>query len=147
MTRLELRAIAATDTRPLRQHVLRPHQAPEALVYPGDDAPDTLHVGAYLDGQQVGVASVLREAPPGESDPAAWRLRGMAVLPGLQGAGRGRALLEACLAHARARGGALLWCYARTSAAGFYARLGFAAQGAEFELPGIGPHLVMSRRL
>lgn len=141
-----LRPLSAADTRLLRQAVLRPHQRPEELVYPGDDAPDTLHVGAYLGGTQVGVASIYREAQPGVSD-ASWRLRGMAVTPAVQGQGHGAALLHACMAHARAHGGTRLWCNARTTAAGFYRRLGFKVQGAEFELPGIGPHFLMWRPL
>lgn len=143
----EVRAIAAEQTRGLRQRVLRPHQPPEEMVYPGDDELETLHLGAYVDGQLVGVASLYRQAPPTEPDPGARRLRGMAVSPALQGGGIGRALLEGCLAHARARGATRLWCNARAAAAGFYSRLGFQVQGEEFELPGIGPHLLMSRPL
>lgn len=143
MTPRELRPISAAETRPLRQRVLRPHQPSEALVYPGDDALDTLHVGAYVEGELIGVASLYREAPPGEVDPCAWRLRGMAVQRESQGGGHGRALLEACLAHARAHGGARVWCNARTTASAFYARLGFVVQGDAFDLPGIGPHHVM----
>lgn len=143
----ELRPIPAAETRPLRQRVLRPHQPPEALVYPGDDAAETLHLGAYIGGEQVGVASLFCEAPPGEDEPDSWRLRGMAVTPGAQGGGHGRALLEACLAHAKAQGGARVWCNARTTASGFYLRLGFVVVGDAFELPGIGPHHLMSRAL
>ncbi|MBX3469050.1 MAG: GNAT family N-acetyltransferase [Planctomycetes bacterium] len=136
--------IRPEETRALRRAVLRPHQPPEAMVYPGDDAPDTLHVGLDAAGEQQGVASLYREAPPGEDDPTAWRLRGMAVRPDAQGKGVGRALLGACVAHARARGGRRVWCNARASAAGFYARLGFQTVGAPFDLPGLGPHVVMA---
>ncbi|MCO5170904.1 MAG: GNAT family N-acetyltransferase [Planctomycetes bacterium] len=139
----DLRPLRPDETRALRRRVLRPHQPPEAMVYPGDEAPDTLHVGAYVGDDLVGVASLYREAPPGEADPDAWRLRGMAVRPEDQGGGHGRALLAACLEHARTRGGRRVWCNARTTAAGFYARLGFEARGPEFDLPGLGPHLVM----
>jgi hypothetical protein len=38
-----------------------------------------------------------------------------------------------------------VWCNARTPAAGFYGRAGFATEGEEFELPSIGPHFLMSR--
>lgn len=140
-----IRPIPAAQTRPLRQRVLRPHQPPEAMVYPGDDAADTLHLGAFVDGALVGIASLYREPPPGEVDPGAWRLRGMAVTPEAQGGGHGRALLEACLVHARRQGGTRVWCNARTTASGFYTRLGFLVQGDVFELPGIGPHHLMSR--
>jgi GNAT superfamily N-acetyltransferase len=147
--------IPATATRPLRQVVLRPHQAAEELVFPGDDATDTRHFGAFINEKLVGVASVYREAPPqallAELRPIvaanAWRLRGMATLPAVQGQGLGRALLEACIAYVASQGGELLWCNARTPAAGFYLKLGFVTHGDEFEIPDIGPHYVMWRRL
>ena len=141
--RASTRAISAAETRGLRQKVLRPRQAPEELEYPGDDAPDSRHVGAYLDGELVGVASVCREPQPGEGEPAAWRLRGMATLPSVRRTGVGRTLLEACSAHAVERGGARLWCNARSAAVEFYRAFGFRTEGEEFELPEIGPHTLM----
>jgi GNAT superfamily N-acetyltransferase len=142
-----VRAISAAETRLLRQRVLRPAQRIEELVYPGDAAPDTLHLGAFLGDALVGVASVSREAPPGDSSPRAWRLRGMAALPELRRQGIGAALLRACLAHVREQGGDLLWCHARSGAVPFYRALELAESGEEFELPGLGPHWFMSRRV
>jgi GNAT superfamily N-acetyltransferase len=120
-----IRPITAAETRLLRHSVLRPHQTLEQLVFPGDDAPDSLHVGAFMDGELVGIASVSRDPLPGESDARAWRLRGMATVEKVRGMGCGRALVEACVAHASIQGGTLLWCNGRTSAMGFYRALGF----------------------
>ncbi|MFE8597841.1 GNAT family N-acetyltransferase [Archangium violaceum] len=145
MAPYELQLIPAAETRYLRHVVLRPHQRPEELVYPGDDAPDTVHFGLYVDDEQHGVASLYREPRPGTKSTTEWRLRGMAVLASNQGRGYGAALLQACIEHAALQGGTRLWCNARTTASGFYKRLGFAVEGAEFELPGIGPHYLMSR--
>ncbi|UQA59823.1 GNAT family N-acetyltransferase [Polyangium aurulentum] len=141
----DIRRISAAETRHLRRVVLRPHQRPEDLVYPGDDALDTLHLELSVGGEQRAVASMYREPPPGTQDAGAYRLRGMAVLPEDQGRGYGAALVQACVEHARQHGGTRLWCNARTTAAGFYRKLGFEAVGDEFELPGIGPHYLMSR--
>jgi ribosomal protein S18 acetylase RimI-like enzyme len=141
----DIRPIPAAETRPLRHVVLRPHQRPEELVYPGDEAPDTLHLGLYVEGQQLGVASLYREPRPGSSSPTEWRLRGMAVLSAHQGRGYGAALLRACLEHSAAHGCTRLWCNARTTASGFYRALGFVVEGEAFELPGIGPHHLMWR--
>jgi GNAT superfamily N-acetyltransferase len=95
----------------------------------------------------VGIASVCREPMPQGREPEGWRLRGMATLPEVRGRGFGRALLEACFAHISAHGGQLLWCNARVVALGFYAHLGFVAEGEQFEIVPIGPHFVMTRRL
>ncbi len=146
MSTANVRQITAEETRPLRHAVLRPHQSPDELVYPGDDAPDTLHLGVDLDGAIVGVASVYHQPPPDEDDDErAWRLRGMAVTLALQRQGHGRALLKACLAHVAAQGGRMMWCNARTTAAEFYRALGFEIAGEAYELEGIGPHYMMWR--
>ena len=142
---IAIRPVSAAKARPLRHTVLRPHQSPETLIYPGDDAPDTLHVGAFENETLVGIASVMHESPEGESDPRAWRLRGMATLPQVRRRGVGAALVRACMAHVAAHGGTSLWCKGRTSALAFYNSLGFQATGDEFDVPDTGPHFIMRR--
>jgi GNAT superfamily N-acetyltransferase len=145
---LDVRAIDAAATRPLRQRVLRPMQAIAELVYPGDDARETRHFGVFDDhGRLVGIASVYRDPKPGTNDARAWRLRGMATEPFARRRGYGAALIDACIAHAIENGGTSLWCNARVSAKEFYAALGFATEGDVFEVPHAGPHYVMSRRI
>ncbi len=149
-----IRSITAAETRPLRQSVLRPGKTLEQLVYEGDDDPNCAHLGAFdTEGTLVGIATVFPDPAPAEmrgvmppqafSTSGAFRLRGMATLAEVRGAGHGRALLEACFDHARARGGTYLWCNARVSAAGFYRAMGLDAFGDAFEIDLIGPHYVM----
>ncbi len=147
MADVEIRPIQAEETRPLRKRVLRPGQCLDELDYPGDDAPDTRHLGAYLQGELVGIASVYREPIPGAEMAQAWRLRGMATLESVRRTGVGQSLLEACATHAVAHGGRHLWCHARTPALEFYRALGFQTDGEEFELPEIGPHYRMWRSI
>jgi predicted GNAT family N-acyltransferase len=142
---VDVRPVAATETRPLRHLVLRPGQPAESTVYPGDDDVDTRHFAAFLDGQLVGIASLYREARPGADTLPGWRLRGMATSGEARGKGVGRALLAACLEHVAAEGGGEVWCNARAEALGFYAAAGFDVIGDEFDIPGIGPHRVMRR--
>ncbi len=147
-----IRSLTAAETRPLRSAVLRPGQPAEALVYPGDDAPGSFHAGALVDGEVVGVATVYPEpmplVPEADVDPAsAFRLRGMATRPDLQGTGLGRAVLRRCIEHAREAGAEVLWCNARVGALGFYRRLDFETLGDAFDIPGIGPHYVMWTRV
>lgn len=143
-----LRAIDAAATRPLRRRILRPAQAEHELVYPGDDAADSLHVGAFDGERLLGVASVYRQSPEGAPpSPGDWRLRGMAVVPEARRRGVGAALLAACERHARARGGTRLWFNARLDALPFYFALGYVAIGEPYDLPGIGVHRFAERRL
>ena len=133
--------------RALRAEILRPGQAPGELVYDGDDAPDTLHAGVLEHGDAIAVASVMREPFPPRPSARDWRVRGMATRPAERGRGAGRKLLELCIAHARREGGELLWCTARVPARGFYELAGLTAVGDVFEIPRIGPHVLMSLAL
>jgi predicted GNAT family N-acyltransferase len=143
----DLRPLDLRTIRQLRHDLLRPHQQPWEIVFDGDDEADTLHVGAFRDDVLVGIASVMRESPPGDEGSRAWRLRGMATLPEARGQGYGGALLERCLRHALDRGGGLAWCTARVPAAGFYRRYGFESVGDVFDVAPMGPHIKMVRHL
>lgn len=139
--------ITAKDARPIRHRVLRPGQPADRLIYPGDNAPTTLHLGMRIPtGEIVSVASFYHEPMPG-TDAHAIRLRGMATLPKHRSQGHGRRLIETALAIlAQASNGlpTSLWCNARTSTAGYYQRLGFTQHGEIFDIPEIGPHAFMS---
>jgi ribosomal protein S18 acetylase RimI-like enzyme len=139
-----IRRVTAEDIRPLRHSVLRPGQAFLETRYPGDDA--GLHFGAFDGDRLVGIASLYEE---GRADGPAggWRLRGMATDPNVRGAGYGAALLAACVEEVAGAGGTEVWCNARMAAVGFYRRAGFEVVSEEFDVPGIGPHLVMARRV
>ena len=139
-----IRPISTDEVRPLRHRVLRPGQAFEETLYPGDDLADTVHLGAFDGDRLVGIASLYRESRPGGPD-GGWRLRGMATDAGVRGAGFGAALLAGCIEHVAAAGGTELWCNARMAAVGFYRRAGFDVVSEEFDVPGIGPHVVMVR--
>lgn len=145
---LEIRPISAAQVRLLRHALLRSFEPPERIIYNRDDAPDTRHAGAFAGQSLVGIASVcVEDLPDGRDAGACWRLRGMATVPSLRHAGAGRALLEHCFAHIRQQQGRLLWCNARLVAVGFYERLGFVAEGEQFDIDPIGPHYVMTRKL
>lgn len=126
---IEIRAIPVEETYPVRRVVLWPNDAPEVLRRPGDDLPDTVHIGGFLDGQLVSVASVMHDSPPDTQNPAAWRLRGVATLQTVQGQGMGGKVLRRCIAYVAQQNGNLLWCNSRLNAIGFYERLGFQKRG------------------
>ena len=139
-----VRVINAADTVAIRRIVLRPGFPRETAIFAGDDAPTTRHFGAFVNERLAGVASIYAAPLPERPDAApALQLRGMATLPEVRGRGYGRALLEACVAHARGENAALLWCNARTGAAPFYRKHGWMILGDEFDIPTVGPHLSM----
>jgi predicted GNAT family N-acyltransferase len=131
------------ETLPLRAAVLRPGGDPAAMA--GDDDPATIHLAARTaDGRIVGVARFSPAACPWRPEARApWQLRGMATDPVVRGSGAGRILVIEGLARVAARGGDLVWCDARVTAAGFYERMGFAVVTEPYEKPPIGPHVGM----
>lgn len=135
--------IHAARTRTIRHEVLRSGLPFETTLWNGDEHPETIHLGAFLDGQLAGVVSLYPAAPPGGVQGAAWQLRGMAVLEAVRGRGIGTRLVEESIARAREAGASVLWCNARASAKAFYARFGFQVQGEAFDLPDIGSHYRM----
>ena len=142
--RLLIRAVPTDEIRPLRHRILRPTQTYEDTLYPGDDLPETVHFGAFDGDRLVGIASLYREDRPGGPAPG-WRLRGMATEPDVRGQGYGAAMLAAAVDHAAAAGGREVWCNARMVAVDFYRRAGFEVVSEEFDIPGIGGHVVMAR--
>ncbi len=148
MSPFEIRPITAEQTLELRHPILRPGRPRETAVFPGDDAPQSHHFGAYLDGKLVGVATIhyvpLLDRPDFDS---AYQVRGMATVEEMRGKGAGAALLMACIDEAKQAGGQWLWCNARVGAAGFYQRHGFNVQGGIFDIPDVGPHYRMIRPL
>jgi predicted GNAT family N-acyltransferase len=137
--------ISAEQTRPVRHEILRPGMPVESLIYPGDDNPATFHMGAFdSEGALVCILSMYAEPAPGTTSPG-WRIRGMATLPEHRSLGLGARLVKDAISQSHSSQVAPVWCNARTSAAGYYAKLGFTQLGDEFEVEGIGPHFVMVR--
>ena len=79
-------------------------------------------------------------------EPGISKIGRMAVVATMRGSRVGRAVLDALMQAARERGDRQVLLHAQSSAAGFYRRAGFEAQGAEFEEAGI-PHLAMVKAL
>lgn len=133
-----VREVAVADTRALRQSVLRPHQSVAAMA--ADEAEGVIAVAAYRGASIVAVGLI---APSPERE--GWRIRGMATVPEARGQGAGSAVLTELLRRAVTAGAGRVWCNARTPARRFYERAGFAVCSAEFDVPPIGPHVVMER--
>jgi GNAT superfamily N-acetyltransferase len=128
---------------PLRALVLRDGKlSPEKCVNEGDDHPDTFHTGCFSDEGVVAIATFMRENYPGYTGEG-FRLRGMAVLPELQGQGLGKQALQSGIELLKKKGISYLWCNARKVAYDFYAGQAFQIISDEFDIPGIGPHKVM----
>jgi GNAT superfamily N-acetyltransferase len=135
------RQIPVEQTRALRQSILRPHESTAQLAA-GEPA-EVFAAGVLGDeGTPLAVGFIAPDGPPGS-----WRVRAMATVEPARGCGRGAAVLELLMRHARERGAVRVWCNARTPARSFYERAGFRVISDEFEIVPIGPHVVMESSL
>lgn len=141
--------LSAQDTYPIRQQVLVPdHDLKKAKFENDDDEDISFHLGAFKDSKLVSVASFYYERNPTFQDQHQYQLRGMATLPDFQGQGLSSELLTMAFPIIKQNFCTLLWCNARTTAVGFYEKVGFKKLNDEiFEIEGIGPHVLMYKNI
>lgn len=113
---------------------------------PGDHDSDSIHLGVYDDDKLVCTGSFMKNAK-NDFTGNQYQLRGMATAEACQGKGYGRILVKEAEAYFKARGIDLIWCNARVSALDFYRKLGYQTIGEVFDVPQIGPHFVMFKKL
>ena len=110
----------------------------EAVTFPFEA--ESLHLVALDGGRVVGCVLFHPEGPQ------TGRLFQMVVAPDRQGTGLGTRLVRSLEEAVAARGFREVTLHARDTAAGFYARLGYAPFGAPYTEVGI-PHRSMRRQL
>ncbi|HEY7117742.1 MAG TPA: GNAT family N-acetyltransferase [Tepidisphaeraceae bacterium] len=128
----------------VRWDVLRPGRPIEAARFAGDDAPDTVHVGAFVEGQNIACATATRM--PWQGQPA-WQLRGMGVVADWQGRGVGQVVLLRIEDLVRSSDIHQMWCNAREEAVKFYEKQGWAVASERFHIEDVGPHYKMTKRV
>ena len=124
----------------LRNDILR---KPLGLIFTPDELEmekEEILIGAFEEEKMLGCCMLVR------NDNQTVRLRQMAVLNNLQGKGIGRALMQFAENIARDRGFRKITMHARTTAVGFYEKLGYRVSGQEFQEVTI-PHYIMEKML
>lgn len=140
---MEVKQIDAKDTYELRHKILRPLGTIEDCKYLGDNDDLSFHLGAFVDDKLVSIASFYMENHPAVESEYQFRLRGMATSEEFRGQGMSSALLRTAFPIILKNHVKTLWCNARTSAIGFYQKVGFLEVGEVFEIEPIGPHQLM----
>lgn len=113
---------------------------PIAMEWDEADA-DCVHAVAFNRlGMPLATGRLLQDAP------GTARIGRMASIQAVRASGVGRAVLDALMRTAKARGDSRVTLHAQTSAQSFYARAGFAIDGTVFEEAGI-EHIDMSRSI
>ena len=123
---------------PLRKSVIIAGTNRDTPYFPGDEAPETLHVGAFDENACIGCATLMYST--WESEPA-WQLRGMAVAADRQKTGIGCAILKFLDTTLPEKASAVgIWCNAREKAVPFYTKNGYAVVSDRFVIENVGPH-------
>jgi predicted GNAT family N-acyltransferase len=147
MSKPPIRIVQTTLERilELRHRILRAGLPLDTAIFPGDEAPTSLHIAAVLGDEVVGCATFHLNQWQGQP---AWQLRGMATSDAVRRQGLGRKMLEFAERELQLRQPTRqLWCNARTPAVPFYEAMGWTVESQVFEIPSAGPHVEMSKRM
>ena len=139
--------ISALDAIPIRQQMLLAGKSADSCFFPGDDDDNTFHLGAFVDGKLVSVASFFFENNEKIKDPYQFCLRGMATLPSYQNQGLSSELLKMAFPMIKQNQCTLLWCLARKSAQGYYEKVGFKKLEISSVFDEFGEHILMAKEI
>jgi len=144
---IRIRTISSKETHDVRHPVLRAGRPIEDCIFEGDDDNSTIHLGLFLNQKLVGVATFLKNNHAHFKELVQYQLRGMAILKKQQKKGFGDLLLkesELILSDKKAN---RLWFNAREIATNFYKKNGYEIVGNLFEIPDIGLHCLMTKKI
>lgn len=142
---VQIRKISADKTYQIRLEILR-NGMDLPVQFSGDFDKETFHLGVFEDGNLKGIASFMKTTNDLFELPQ-YQLRGMATLEEVRGKGLGKQLLIEGINILRDRNVRVLWCNAREVALNFYEKLEFSVEGNSFEIPEIGKHYIMYKKI
>lgn len=144
---IEIKQIKPEETYELRQNVLWPNLSIKDVKFEEDVFWNSFHLGAFYEGNLIGITSFLEEKHRYFDEENQFRMRGMATLEDYRGQQVSTKLLlqgEKILNEKNAR---LLWGNVRVSAVDFYKKFGLREYGKVFDVDFIGPHVLMYKKL
>jgi GNAT superfamily N-acetyltransferase len=144
---MEVKEINAAQTTSIRSEILRPGQDISNCIYPHDEDKTTFHIAAFEDDVQASIVSFYLEKNPLFTEETQYRFRGMATLEKYRNKGLASAILHYAFNKLRSQNVDLVWCNARTNALVLYQKLNMEICSEEFDIPGIGPHLLLKLKL
>ena len=145
---LAVKQIQAEDCRVLRHLVLWPHlSSAEDCIIDIDDSDGAFHLGAFSGDKLISIASFFLQKNSQFSEEKQYRLRAMATHPDYRRIGIAKAIMEFAFKKLKSDAQDLLWCDARIVAVDFYRSLGMSVLGNQYEIPMIGTHFLMFKRV
>ncbi|HLS12234.1 MAG TPA: GNAT family N-acetyltransferase [Flavobacteriaceae bacterium] len=139
--------VPVEEILPIRSAELREGLDPEQCRFEEDEDEGTVHFGLYINGEIIGCLTVLRKQHDKFDAPNQHQYRGMAISKAYQGNSLGNLLLNKADWMVLERKASFIWIHARKLAVNFYRRNGYSVVGSTFDIPGIGEHYLMYKRL
>lgn len=137
---MKIKYISSEDTFSIRHPMLRKGRPLISCHFDGDDEPNTIHLGAFINDQLSGILSCYKRKSKYSSLDNQFQIRGVAVLKSYQKKGVGKALMlhaEKILINKNCN---LIWLNARVNALPFYTQLNYEKSGSVFDVEHIGLH-------
>lgn len=142
-----VKQILASETVNIRHQVLRVGKPIESCLFDNDDLSTTLHFGIFENNILKGVVSAFEKQNSIFETSSQVQIRGMAILPYIQGRGFGKMLLKFVENHLKISKKPFIWFNARISAMMFYKKMGYLQRGKTFDIPNVGLHLLMYKNI
>lgn len=143
----KVKEVPVEEILSIRSAELREGLDPEQCRFAEDDDEGAIHLGLFDEGKIIGCLSVFRKKHESFNELNQHQYRGMAVTKTYQGNAMGNLLLNKADRMVLARKENFIWIHARKLALNFYRRNGYSVVGASFDIPGIGEHYLMYKRL
>tara|TARA_B100000674_G_scaffold16828_1_gene11994 strand:+ start:1143 stop:1577 length:435 start_codon:yes stop_codon:yes gene_type:complete len=142
-----IKEVKASNIRRTRHRNLRQGKPYSTTSYKRDDESTTFHLACLLNNEPISCATFYPENNNFFSKEKAYRLRGMATDLEYRKKGIGKKIMLQAFEKIKKKKGTLLWCNARLVAVDFYKKLGLQIKGEEFDIPDIGPHYLMYKKI
>ena len=142
-----VKQILASETVNIRHQVLRVGKLLESCLFDNDDLNTTVHFGIFKSNVLHGVVSIFAQQNPIFESSSQFQMRGMAILPDIQGQGFGQLLLKFAENHQKSLKKSFIWFNARITAMMFYKKMGYLLHGEPFDIPNVGLHVLMYKNI
>jgi len=142
-----IKIVNALDIRKIRHRNLRQGKPYSTTSYKRDEESKTFHLACIYNNKAISCATFYPEENKYFPNEKAYRLRGMATDIEYRKRGIGKKIMSRAVEEIIKKKGTLLWCNARIIAIEFYKKIGFQIKGEEFDIPDIGKHYFMYKKI
>lgn len=142
-----VKSVSVEQILHIRSAELRNGLEPEQCRFDEDKNEDAIHLGLFVNNTIIGCLSVFKEDNDSFNEINQHRYRGMAVSKAYQGMALGNLILNKADHLVLERKANFIWMTAREKAVNFYRRNGYNVVGTSFDIPGIGSHYLLYKKL